>query len=774
MTRTLRVLTLLVAIAGPGARAAAQVNIAGFERVVAYSQEKLGDKHFQLSGAVELERPDMSIYADNVEFFEDQDKAVMTGNVVVTQGANRIAADRAEFNTRTQLGTFYRASGIASVRQGPQRPAGPGGIAVPPPVGPQENDVYYFGETVEKLGPKKYRITNGGFSTCVQPTPRWDLTADSIVLNIDHYTLLRQMLLNVKGVPMLYLPIMYYPTKEDERATGFLIPTYGLSRLRGNSIHNAFFWAIDRSQDATFMADWYSKTGTGTGGEYRYNRGAGSDGQMTAYMLNEHEAVYAQSSGGSITQPAARSYTVRGMMNQGLPARFRARAQVDYFSSVVSNQTFNTDVYNAGTNRRTFGANVVGSYSGFFLNGTYDRTEAFYNTTSSALVGSSPRISFTRTERPLTRNSPIYFGANGEFAHLDRQTKNDGAIVDDRGLGRFDVTPQIRYPFKRWPFMTINTSASFRETYYTRSQDPTQETRPVIDVGLNRSYFTVATQVVGPTFTRVWNTPDNGYAEKFKHTIEPVFTVQRTSNIDVVDRVVVIDGVDTAYGGTTSYSYGLNNRFYAKRKTGQVSIAQEILALEITQSYYSNANASRYDPRYSSSLTGAAPSKFSPIAINLRAIPSPTINATVRAEVDSRYRELRTISANGSLNWRQQIQTTVGWTKKFFIPELEYFNDPRFLDHYLNVQSNVQTRDRKYGAIYSMNYDIQHSALLQQRISGFYNAQCCGIAFEYQTWSFAGIPAYVLPSDHRFFLSFTLAGLGNFSPFSGGLSGTPR
>jgi hypothetical protein len=31
-----------------------------------------------------------------------------------------------------------------------------------------------------------------------------------------------------------------------------------------------------------------------------------------------------------------------------------------------------------------------------------------------------------------------------------------------------------------------------------------------------------------------------------------------------------------------------------------------------------------------------------------------------------------------------------------------------------------------------------------------------------------------VPADHRFFLSFTLAGLGNFSPFNGALSGVPR
>ena len=64
--------------------------------------------------------------------------------------------------------------------------------------------------------------------------------------------------------------------------------------------------------------------------------------------------------------------------------------------------------------------------------------------------------------------------------------------------------------------------------------------------------------------------------------------------------------------------------------------------------------------------------------------------------------------------------------------------------------------------------------MLQQRISGFYNAQCCGIAFEYQRYNFGGYVGLPDPADHRFFLSFTLAGLGNFSPFNGAMSGVPR
>jgi LPS-assembly protein len=291
------------------------------------SLERIGDTHVKRIGHVEITLANgTSIYADDAELFEDQDRAVFTGNVVFSQGENRIASDRADFNTKTNLGTFYNASGIATVK--PQKPqVRPGTIA--PPVSNQPTDVYFFGDTVEKVGSKKYRITNGGFSTCVQPTPRWELHAGTVILNVGHYTVLKNAILSVKGVPMLYVPVMAYPTKKEDRATGFLIPTYGSSTIRGQQLHNAFFWAINRSQDATIEHEWYSKIGQGVAGEYRYNFGAGSDGSLTTHFVNQHAADYVQPDGSLQSSSASRSYDFRGGMNQALPFGLRARANVN-------------------------------------------------------------------------------------------------------------------------------------------------------------------------------------------------------------------------------------------------------------------------------------------------------------------------------------------------------------------------------------------------------------------------------------------------------------
>ena len=728
-------------------------------------------KDWHFIGHVEMDRGgDTKIYADDVWAYTGQNRAIATGNVLFAQGNNRISAEHAEFDTETKLGTFYNAWGLASVK--PQAQSARPGAFAPPTMTGQDTVVYFFGEKIEKIGPKKYKITNGGFSTCVQPTPRWDLNADTVILNVDHYTLLKQAVLRVKGVPMFYLPILYYPTKRENRATGFLIPTYGSSTLLGHSIHDAFFWAINRSQDATILHDWFSKTGQGVGGEYRYNMGIG-DGDLRAYLRDRHAASDALP-GSSVPTDAARDFDIRGGANQQLPFNIRARANVNYFSSIVSSQTFNVNVYDRSRNMRSFGGNLSGAWGNYSMNATFDHSEYFFNTTDSNLSGTWPRVSVNRNERPIL-DSPAYFSLSTEWASELRGTKTADVEVNT-GLNRFDVSPQIRYPFKKWQWFTVNSTINWRDTFYTRSYEPTgnPEVRPskIVDVGLNRPVFVFQSQILGPLFNRIWDTPNNGYAEKFKHAIEPFVTVQRTSSVDAIDRIVNFDGIDSYVGGT-NLVYGLNNRFYAKRTQtpGAQAISREIVEVGLSQTYYTNQKASQLDRQYET-RGQAAPSHFSALALNVRVLPTNDVNVNVRAEFDSQTRELRTISAQGSHSWTGRVQTQAGWSKRAFIEGVPGFDDPRFLDHTVNASTTVHTLDNRVGGLFSFSYDVLRSYMLNQRMSLFYNAQCCGLAFEYYTYNYGSTSSY--PPDHRFFLSFTLAGLGNFSPFNGAMSGMPR
>jgi hypothetical protein len=75
----------------------------------------------------------------------------------------------------------------------------------------------------------------------------------------------------------------------------------------------------------------------------------------------------------------------------------------------------------------------------------------------------------------------------------------------------------------------------------------------------------------------------------------------------------------------------------------------------------------------------------------------------------------------------------------------------------------------------SFHYDISKEYFLQRRFTVYYNAQCCGVAVDYQIYDFSGYGssyALPIPKDTRFNIAITLAGVGTFSNFFGALGGS--
>jgi LPS-assembly protein len=564
----------------------------------------------------------------------------------------------------------------------------------------------------------------------------------------------------VKGVPLLYLPIMYYPINDEDRATGFLIPAYGTSKVRGQSLSNAFFWAISRSQDATFFHDWYSKTGQGVGGEYRYIASQGSDGSVRMYWLNEKGTTY-ESSSGTTELPPRKSYELRGYAQQTLPFKLRARVNIDYFSDITVQQLYHNNLYDASRRQRLYGGNVAGSWGSNRVSFTYNRNEIFYGTTDSQVYGGAPRISYDRASKRIAR-SPLYFTLGADYNNILRSTSFAG-IEYDQGLTRFEVRPAVTAPFTKWPFFTVNGAATFYSTWYSESLDA----RGVqVNESIARNYLELRADAVGPKLQRVWNTPDNGYAEKFKHVVEPNFSIQRTSFIDNYDSIVKIESNDYVLGGTTRISYGLTNRLLAKRRggTGQ---AREFVNVAIFQSYYTDPRASQYDPSYGTSFAGRPPSSFSPIALGARVSPTDRINGALRLEYDYQLKLLQSVRANGSYALDQRLQVSAGWSRRNYVTDLTRS------DNYLDVATTAKTADGRIGGSYHFNYDFRRSTLLQQRVQAYYNAQCCGVIAEFQKFGYPRFdPRYPVEADQRFTISFTLAGVGTFSPFLGAFGGS--
>ena len=717
--------------------------------------EVVSANHYRLIGRVDLPVPGQTstrIFADLVEFFFDTNLLIATGNVAFTNPEGRIGAERIEFNVAEGTAVFHQASGIVALPDGNRAE-----------FGNQEPDIYFWGDRIDKLGPKKYKITRGGFSACVQPTPRWEVTSGSITINVDDYALARSTVLRVKGVPLLFLPAIYYPLQEDQRSTGFLLPSYGTSTLRGGSLSNAFFWAISRSQDATFYHDWFTRAGTGTGAEYRYVANAGASGEFRAYRFSQQRSEYANDGRVSVL-PENISYEIEGSVVHALRPTVQARGRAEYATDLLTRQLYQQNVYQASNPRRLIEGGISGYWGVLNASALYQRTEVFSTATRSSVTGSTPRINAAVAPTRLF-GSAAYASVATEFAHLPYRVIGAGVVEEDRTMSRFDLAPSLRVPFSRLPFLTVNSLASYRTTYYSRSLD--LRGAPVAEP-IGRTYFGAQSQVVGPVLTKIWDTPASTTVQRMKHVIEPAFTFDYVSDIGNAARLPSLSHTttDVVIGGSARVTYGLTNRFLARQRATATSpgTSREFLTIGLQQTYYSDAEASRWDFQYAGSSNRARLVDLSPIALTTRFTPTPALNTNARLEYDTSGLGLQTISIGGGLQ-TSRLTTDASFSRVVYSPTSSSSS--------LALSSTMRFLEGRSTGVYGLNWDLARGYVVSQRVGLTYMAQCCGLQVDYQQYNFPELAGFPVTADRRLNFGVVLAGLGTFSNFFGAFGGQP-
>ena len=716
--------------------------------------EQVSADHVRLTGQVEIESDSgTNFFADEIDIFSEPTlRLVATGNVVFTNAEGRIAAERAEFDVGAGTGIFYQASGILSLGATVDRALFAG----------QEPAVYFYGDTIEKISARSYKLSRGGFSTCVQPTPRWEVTSDSVVLNLSDYAIARNILLRVKGVPLFYLPILYYPLKDDERATGFLLPTYGSSTFRGQSLSNAFFWAIGRSHDATFFHDWFTRTGQGAGAEYRWVANGASYGTFRFYALNQHEAEFNQSGRVAIL-PAQSSYEFTGTGSQAIGTSIRLHQRIDYSSSLVTQQLYQQNLYQASNATRTIEAGLTGTWGGLTTSALFQRVETFTGADTSQLYGGSPRITAAVAPRRLF-GLPVYGSVTSDFGYLPYRQVTDGTVTSDRSLVRLDVLPTLRVALSRLSFLTLNTSASYRTTHYSRSADLSGR---VTEDAVTRSYLSLRADVVGPVLAKIWDTPGSGFSERMKHLIEPTFSLDYVPTINNSAQVLTLtDSTDVILGGATRFTYGINNRLLYRARTvdGSAGSTIQFLTIGIQQTAYLTPKASLNDNQYVSTSFRSKAVDVSDVAVSIKVTPSARFDSTTRLEYDLQGEGLHVITT-GTTAQLGQGTTTVNYSRYRRRPT----SSPESSLSWSTALNLLEGRAR--GA-YALTWDIGRAGILSQTIGMSYLAQCCGIQADFQKFKYPQASSnFPIASDRRFNVSFVLAGLGTFANFFGAFGG---
>ncbi len=232
-----------------------------------------------LSGGFSVRFRDYRAWGDKLFYDEETERIRAEGSVVLMRGNEVLKGSRLELDLRTETASVFDVEGNLGT------------------------DYFFTGSAVHKLSDERFTILDARFTACEATdgrVPDWSFRARKVNVNASGYAKTRGVSFRVKNAPVIYLPYMLWPVK-GSRVSGFLMPKPGYSTRRGPSLGIGYFWAINRSYDATFHVDLYAGTPTGAesalseesfwglGTEFRYRPSEGTTGVFDGYLIDDAE-----------------------------------------------------------------------------------------------------------------------------------------------------------------------------------------------------------------------------------------------------------------------------------------------------------------------------------------------------------------------------------------------------------------------------------------------------------------------------------------------------
>jgi LPS-assembly protein len=248
-----------------------------------------------LSGtAEEREESPTKIYAEDFDI-RDKLSYQLRGNVEILRADQRVAADLLHYDPSAEIWTAngkvqYQDSGMLM-----EAAQAHGEMAQER----AELDALRYQLLSVRGNGEATRATNQGdhsrledvtYTTCDPGARHWYIKAKRI--DIDQtkgMATVRHASVRLGKVPLLYLPVATFPI-DERRKTGFLFPSFGVSRTRGTDIAVPYYLNLAPNYDATLNARLLSKRGFMLGGQFRYLSENHRGEVLATWLPNDREA----------------------------------------------------------------------------------------------------------------------------------------------------------------------------------------------------------------------------------------------------------------------------------------------------------------------------------------------------------------------------------------------------------------------------------------------------------------------------------------------------
>ncbi|WP_086773817.1 LPS assembly protein LptD [Vibrio coralliirubri] len=222
-----------------------------------------GDKAIY-SGDVVVTQGNKTILADNVTLHQQENIVVAEGNVNFSDGQIKSISDRATNNLTTDEMTLENTDYEFLCEPG-------------------RGDAVY----IAKTGKAVYEIEDGSITSCPIGDNAWRLRASSISVDQDEeQATFYNPRFEIQSVPVFYLPYLTVPVG-DTRKTGFLYPTVSYGSSDGFEAEIPVYWNLAPNYDLETTFKYMQERGTQLNSKFRYLSDFGSGSIESEYLPDD-------------------------------------------------------------------------------------------------------------------------------------------------------------------------------------------------------------------------------------------------------------------------------------------------------------------------------------------------------------------------------------------------------------------------------------------------------------------------------------------------------
>lgn len=470
-----------------------------------------------------------------------------------------------------------------------------------------QDESHYGGKRLYKSQKEVFYVHDGTYSSCEYDNPHYHFYSTEMkVINNDR-VIAKPVVFFIEKLPLMVIPYYVFSLKEG-RHSGFLPFQIGSFSAGGRQIENVgYYWAASQYWDVTASMDYYENFGFKYNGDFRYNIRYKFNGAVSGSYATDSRTD------NNFNELRSNRWQLRFNHHHEISPTFK----IDADGTFISDKNYYTDFSlneEDRLNRSIISKlNVSKRFDWATMNASFSHNEQIDN---DIRTDEYPRLTISFPARqvfgPPRKDEDgrlvskwynnVYLNYNTNLRNYSRRTVDTSGARSRRKYLTVDHNSSLRAPFSLFTYLKINPSFAYRETWYKIFE--TDQSR---DAGIDAStlYRRYAYSASVSSSTDLYGTvyPNIAGLNGLRHVFSPRVSFGWAPEIDRHNDIRSYTGAGGGGAKQASMSFGLQQIFQAKVKSGENERKIDLITLNSSFSYNFEAEERKFSTLSTSAQT---------------------------------------------------------------------------------------------------------------------------------------------------------------------------